>query len=128
MLDGMLDAFDCLIQHFVQRFICGHAHYAPKVDILSSEHHIESFSVVCILNQQFTFLGCSTSILIILNVLLHRRMTMIWMLLAMLDEMLDAFDHPPSGDMTWGWMGVNHSILRKVPSPNFQKFLSYPLL
>ena len=59
----MLDGFDRLIQHFVQHFVCGHAHYAlKKVDILSSERHFQSFSVVCILNQQFVFVGCSTSI------------------------------------------------------------------
>ena len=51
MLDGMLDAFDRLIQHFVKHFTCGH------------EHHFQSFSVVSILNQQLVFVGCSTSIL-----------------------------------------------------------------
>ena len=62
MLDGMLDALDRLIQHFVQHFICGHANYALKVDILSSKRHFQSFSVVYILNQQFIFVGCATRI------------------------------------------------------------------
>ena len=33
-----------------------------EVDISSSERHFQSFSVVCILNQQFVFVGYSTSI------------------------------------------------------------------
>ena len=62
MLDGMLDAFDHLIQHFKQHFISGHAHYTLKVDILSSECHFRPISAVCILNQQSVFLVCFTSI------------------------------------------------------------------
>ena len=46
MLVGMLDAFDRLIQHFVQHFICGHAHYALKVDILLLEHHFQFFFII----------------------------------------------------------------------------------
>ena len=59
----MLDAFDHLIQHFVEHFICGHAHYAPEnSDIFSSEHRFQSFSVVRIMNQQFVFSACFMSI------------------------------------------------------------------
>ena len=62
MLDGILDAFDRLIQHFVKHFIVGMCITLQKLDILLSERNFQSSSVVCILNQQCVFVGCSTSI------------------------------------------------------------------